>query len=76
MSDDTSDVVSVFTEQIERLFDMEWEELKAAVAAAPGVYPAATDLVARHSDLIESQRAVYTDFFWPRVEKVSWPHLR
>ncbi|MDT0382306.1 hypothetical protein RM572_26460 [Streptomyces sp. DSM 42041] len=58
MYEDAGDVVGVLTGEIERLFDMRWDQLKDAVAAAPGVYPTATDVVTRHGDLIESQRAL------------------
>ncbi|MFF4867230.1 hypothetical protein ACFY3J_37350 [Streptomyces sp. NPDC001231] len=59
MSDDVSDgmddAVGVLTEQIEALFGMNMDQLKAAVDAAPAANPAATDVVKWHGLLLESQ---------------------
>jgi hypothetical protein len=58
VSDGIEDVVGVLTEQIERRFALSIDELTAAVAAAPGANPEATDVVKWHGLLTESQAAL------------------
>ncbi|KUN02178.1 hypothetical protein AQI95_29105 [Streptomyces yokosukanensis] len=55
MSDSTDDVVDVLTAQIEGHFGMSMDSLKAAVAAAPTVHLAATEIVSWHRLLVASQ---------------------
>ncbi|MCZ4124189.1 hypothetical protein [Streptomyces sp. H39-S7] len=62
MSDDlfdsTQDVVGVLTDQIEAHFDMDIEQLKAAVAVQPTTSPDATEVVRWHGLLVGAQKVL------------------
>ncbi|MCZ4102912.1 hypothetical protein [Streptomyces sp. H39-C1] len=56
--DSTQDVVGVLTDQIEAHFDMDMEQLKAAVAVQPTASPDATEVVRWHGLLVGAQRVL------------------
>ncbi|MCA1221963.1 hypothetical protein [Streptomyces sp. 8L] len=55
ISDDTENVVSVLTQQIEAHFGMDMDQLQATATAAPVANPETADVVKWHGLLVEAQ---------------------